>query len=398
MKARLYTVAALTGTLILACQDSTSPDKTSQSEPEMLSAGTALSFAQMSAGVYHTCAVTSDSRAYCWGNGEYGRLGNGTADQKNHPSAVGGGLIFQYISAGFFHTCGVTTDFLAYCWGQNRLGELGDGTTTNRLTPTPVSGGLRFRQISTGTGNHTCGVTTGDKVYCWGYNRTGGLGNGATYYFSTTPVPIASTASFKEVALGSEFSCARRLDDQAMCWGANHYGQLGASNQRMEGDISPTPVLVAGGLRFRQLTAGSQHTCGATTTNQPYCWGFGQYGQLGNGSTLNRWTPRLMVGGISFDRLSAGWFHTCGESTTNKAYCWGYNARGAVGDGSTVNRLSPVLVKGGLFFPQLDAGGDHACGLVSGGAGYCWGENTYGGLGDGTTTDRREPVRGATAQ
>jgi alpha-tubulin suppressor-like RCC1 family protein len=105
-----------------------------------------------------------------------------------------------------------------------------------------------------------------------------------------------------------------------------------------------------------------------------------------------------MVGGISFDRLSAGWFHTCGESTTNKAYCWGYNARGAVGDGSTVNRLSPVLVKGGLFFPQLDAGGDHACGLVSGGAGYCWGENTYGGLGDGTTTDRREPVRVANAQ
>jgi alpha-tubulin suppressor-like RCC1 family protein len=397
MKAQLYAIAALAGALVLACQDSTSPEKTSSPEPEMLSAGTALSFVQMSAGVYHTCAVTTDSRAYCWGGGQFGRLGNGTEDHKSRPTAVAGGLRFQSISAGFFHTCGVTTDFRAYCWGGNLLGQLGDGTTTERLTPTPVSGGLLFREISTGTGSHTCGVTTGNKVYCWGYNGNGGLGRGSTSGAKPTPGPIASTASFRQVALGGEHSCAIALDYHAMCWGLNQVGQLGAGDQRMPGDISATPVMVAGGLLFRHLTGGSQHTCGVTRTSKPYCWGYGKYGQLGNGVTLNRWTPRLLVGGVNFDRLSAGWFHTCGESTTNKAYCWGYNAHGAVGDGSTVNRLSPVLVKGGLFFPQLDAGGDHACGMVDG-AGYCWGENTYGGLGDGTTTDRRVPVRVANAQ
>jgi hypothetical protein len=77
-------------------------------------------------------------------------------------------LSFHQVSAGTIHTCGVTTDYRAYCWGLSGYGQLGDGTTTSpRLTPVAVLGGLRFRHVSA-QGATTCGVTTDNRAYCWG--------------------------------------------------------------------------------------------------------------------------------------------------------------------------------------------------------------------------------------
>ena len=104
------------------------------------------------------------------------------------PVAVAGGLFFREVSAGASHTCGVTSDNQAYCWGSSSDGQLGDGTTTNRPTPVAVAGGLRFRLVSGGV-FHTCGVVTGNRAYCWGDNTFGQLGNGSRID-SPTPVPV----------------------------------------------------------------------------------------------------------------------------------------------------------------------------------------------------------------
>jgi alpha-tubulin suppressor-like RCC1 family protein len=84
-------------------------------------------------------------------------------------------LAFRQVSAGYYHTCGVTTDDRAFCWGEGSSGELGDGTNTSQLSPVAVAGGLRFRQVSAGT-SYTCGVTIDDAAYCWGDNGAGQLG------------------------------------------------------------------------------------------------------------------------------------------------------------------------------------------------------------------------------
>src|SRR5207253_863820 len=120
-----------------------------------------------------------DNQAYCWGANNSGQLGDGTTTTRLTPVAVAGRLRFGQVSPdGTQHSCGVTTDDRAYCWGRNVFGELGDGTTTARLTPVAVAGGLLFRQVSAGA-FHTCGVTTGDLAYCWGYNNFfGALGDG----------------------------------------------------------------------------------------------------------------------------------------------------------------------------------------------------------------------------
>jgi alpha-tubulin suppressor-like RCC1 family protein len=92
------------------------------------------------------------------------------------------------VSAGGSHTCGVTTDDRAYCWGSNWAGQVGDGTMVRRLAPVAVAGGHQFRQVAVG-GSHACGVTTNDRAYCWGYNGNGRLGDGTTVT-RLVPVPV----------------------------------------------------------------------------------------------------------------------------------------------------------------------------------------------------------------
>jgi len=326
----------------LGCQE----DAQSPTAPELgpalaIRPANGLSFRQVSAASIHTCGVTPDHRAYCWGENSFGRLGDGTTDIDHlTPTRVVGGLRFRQVSAGVAHTCGVTPDHRAYCWGENSFGQLGDGTTALvRVTPVRVAGGLRFRQVSKGF-FHTCGVTPGERGHCWGDNRFGQLGDGTT------------------------------------------------TDRR-------TPVAVAGGLRFRQLSGGEAHTCGVTPDNRAYCWGDNRFGQLGDGTTTQRLTPVAVAGGLRFRQVSAGRFHTCGVTPGERAYCWGNNDQGQLGDGTTTRRETPAAVSGGLRFRQLSAGSggfSHTCGVTPGNLAYCWGSNEAGQLGDGTTTDRGTPV------
>jgi alpha-tubulin suppressor-like RCC1 family protein len=140
------------------------------------------SFYQVRAGATTTCGVTTSDTAYCWGADRYGQVGDGRsgyAARRVTPTAVLGGLLFSSVVPGGVHTCGVTTQHRAYCWGDNAFGELGDGTTTTRLTPVAVVGGLNFKYGGVSTGYfHTCGVTTGGQAYCWGANDGGELGDG----------------------------------------------------------------------------------------------------------------------------------------------------------------------------------------------------------------------------
>jgi alpha-tubulin suppressor-like RCC1 family protein len=329
--ASLFALALMTAAV--GCrEDAESPTAPDAGPALAVTATTALTLRQVSAGAFHTCGVATDLRAYCWGLNRNGELGDGTTMSRSRPTAVARGLQFIQISASDEHTCGVTTDSLVYCWGRGQYGRLGNGGTGNRVRPAPVAGGRRFRQVNTGL-FHTCAVTSADRAYCWGDNGWGQLGDGT------------KTA---------------RL----------------------------TPVLVAGAsLRFRRVSAGEAHTCGVNTGNQAaYCWGNNGSGNLGDGTTTDRLTPVRVAGGLSFSQVVAG-PHTCGVTTDHRAYCWGYNFTGALGDGTEIDRLTPVAVAGGLQFNGVSPGaGYHTCGVTTLKRGYCWGHNAYGQLGTGTNT------------
>jgi alpha-tubulin suppressor-like RCC1 family protein len=364
-------------------------------ESALASAATAgLTFYQVSAGSFeHTCGVTLDNRAYCWGRNSEGQLGDGTTTQRFTPVPVAGTLRFRQISASFSSSCAVAMDYRAYCWGANDRGELGDGTTTQRLTPVPVAGGHRFRQVETSF-EHTCGVSYPDnKAYCWGWNSQGQIGDGTRSFLNDHPTPaaVAGTLSFRQVATGEEHTCGVTTDNRAFCWGLNNRGQVGDSTTAYR---RVRPTRVGGARQFSQVDAARDYTCAVTTGHRAFCWGDGQFGQLGNGKPgPSRW-PKPVSGGLSFERVTAGAFHACGETTLNRAYCWGRQP--GIGDGTDINRPTPVAVVGNLYFSQLSAGGFHTCGRTPNAVAYCWGAGFQGQLGNGSnsTTTRPTPVGG----
>jgi alpha-tubulin suppressor-like RCC1 family protein len=359
------------------------------STPSLAVTAAALTFHQVSAGETHTCGVTTENVAYCWGLNHYGELGDGTTTDRARPVPVQGGLHFRLVSTGSDHTCGVTTENVAYCWGLNIYGQLGDGTTSDHsTTPVAVAGNRQFRLVDAGVA-HTCALSYPDRrAYCWGNNGYGQLGDGSETV-RRTPVAVVGARAFRSLAAGNAHTCAVTPTYQAYCWGYNRFGQLGDGTEVLQ---RSQPSLVAGGRQFVQVDAGWYHTCAVTPGERAFCWGNGRNGQIGDGRTYLRFTPRAVAGGLSFSRVTAGGAHSCGETTGNRAYCWGYNSSGQLGDGTTTTRLTPTAVVGGLTFKQVTAGAGHTCGVSGADRAYCWGANYFGQLGDGTTTDRLRPT------
>ena len=245
---------------------------------------------QVTSGAYHNCVVRIDRRVLCWGWNAYGQLGNNTTIDLRLPVEIVGNHEFATISAGALHTCALTAVGAAFCWGNNASGQLGDGTNETRLQAVRVGGNLLFGKISAGE-NHTCALTAGGEAYCWGDGRAGQLGNGATAS-SNRPVPVVG-AAFADISAGSEHTCAVSRNADLLCWGNNtnaRVGQFGlptiyASPIRVQSDSATA------GVQFASVRAGRLHSCTLSTAQALYCWGFGAYGQLGDGSVQTRVTP-----------------------------------------------------------------------------------------------------------
>jgi alpha-tubulin suppressor-like RCC1 family protein len=351
----------------------------------------------ISTGQYHSCGVTTAGAAKCWGDNAYGGLGDGSVVNSSTPVGVLGlGSGVASVTAGLYDSCAVTTAGAVKCWGHNALGELGNGTTTDSSTPVDVVGlNSGVARVSVGQVN-TCAVTTGGAVKCWGFNVDGQLGDGTTTS-SSTPVGVVGLGSGgAAVSVGDYHSCAVTTGGAVKCWGENAWGSLGDGTTPSNVPVTHNvPVGVVGlGSGVSSVTAGLDGSCAVTTAGAVKCWGLNIYGELGNGTTTNSSTPVDVLGlGSGVAAVSAGGGHTCALTTGGAGKCWGYNPVGELGDGSTTNSSTPVDVVGlGSGGAAISAGGYHSCVETTGGAVKCWGSNGYGQLGDGTTTSSAIPV------
>jgi len=228
------------------------------------------------------------------------------------------------------------------CWGRNSEGQLGDGTHTDRPTPVPVVGLTSGVVALSGGYNHTCALTNVGVVKCWGLNALGEVGDG-TNVDRLTPVPVVGLSSgVVAITAGGDFSCALTSARGVKCWGHNADGQLGDGT-----DVNRnTPVPVVGlSSGVGAITTGRHHSCALTSVGAVKCWGYNAYGQLGDGTNVNRNTPVSVVGLSSWvAAVGSGYFHNCALNRAAVVGCWGENESGQIGDRTHRNRWTPVPV------------------------------------------------------
>lgn len=359
--------------------------------------GLAAGIAGLSAGTGYSCMVSLGGEPRCWGWNSAGQLGDGTKKNSLGPVGVSGlGAGVASVVAGQSHTCALSTGGTVYCWGKNDAGQLGDGTNTDRLSPVEVSGLEPAVAVVVGY-EHTCALTAAGGVKCWGANWSGQLGNGGGDNRSKPVAVTGLTSGVTALAAGASHTCAVLSGGTARCWGGNRHGELGDGTAV---ESRATPVTVSG-LSWAKAIAshpangyyGGWHTCALLTTGGIKCWGWNYHGQLGDGTQNQRNKPVsvLNLGGTAV-AIAVGAFHSCALLSNSRVMCWGDTAYGQLGIPPTSIVVStPIYVPGLLSAGVigLAAGHTHNCAVTAGRIAVCWGSNSIGELGDGTIA----PVR-----
>lgn len=384
-------------------------------------------------GSFKTCAILS-GKAWCWGwNGNAsepstaGNLGDGTTTDSLVPVKVAReegvlkGKVVSDIVAAQYHVCALA-EAEVYCWGNNGAGQLGDGTTTRRLTPIRVGGLLSGKTVTAigASGDTTCAVAD-RKIYCWGSNLAGTVGDNSTsnrtlpVAVTATNLPADYTATKLSTGSRSRNMCAV-VNAWAYCWGNNDSGQIGNGAANSTFVRIPTRVN-DGAMAGKSVTNISHdgyyrwsgnpdtHVC-AVASSELYCWGDNDRGQLGRGGSNQTTSSSVPVrvntgalGNQSVTDVISGLGHTCALAQ-GKVYCWGLRNAGQVGNNTnhnTVHIYTPVSVfeeagaLQGKTVIGIGGGSNRGCALTNPIV-YCWGSNGQGQIGDGTTATRLKPT------
>jgi alpha-tubulin suppressor-like RCC1 family protein len=293
----------------------------------------------VTAGLAHTCVLTSDGAVRCWG-----RDAEGQVDGIAQPAPVGYGAEVNLtkasaVAAGALHTCALVHDGVA-CWGSARYGQVGREVMDAALEPAVVPGTSDAVQIAAGV-RHSCARLSSGKVLCWGELIDPDSGEPQPTAEATE---VSGLEDATEIAAGGGQSCALRAGGQVVCWGRNESGQLGDGTH----DVSAVPVVVTGLTRALRVSAGGAerkdalvgHSCAVDTDFHVQCWGRNVEGQLGIGEGSDTNEPMVVLGFAdeadmpyvdNAIAVSAGAFHTCSLDHDGPAVCWGDDMSGQLG-------------------------------------------------------------------
>ncbi len=312
--------------------------------------GIAATASQVDVAGEHACALLDDGTVdgngvWCWGRNHFGQLASPDRSEHYTPTRVPDlGEMVQQVAVGWNHSCALLESGDVKCWGNNRDWRIGNCSIPNNDdsdVPVLVEGITNIVSISA-DGELTCALQDNtDALWCWGGNVDGQLGNGTldATCIPTNPTDLPPIQTF---VVGDHYTFVIENNGQAWSWGGNDWGQLGDTT-----DIDrQMPVQPAGVAVLRSVGLGWDHTCAVTQVGAVVCWGRNDSGQLGNGRLDNDYQPSTQVEGLPEgvrDAL-AGFEFSCALMDSGKIWCWGWNDFGQLGNGTIDNSVLPKSV------------------------------------------------------
>ena len=358
----------------------------------------------IAAGEDHSCAIKADGTVRCWGEGSSYRLGYGNNGDRSTPTAtasLGTNRTAVDITAGDTHTCVILDDGTVSCWGSNNYGELGDGTTTTRSTPTQtLSLGRPAIAIEAGF-DFTCALMDNGSIMCWGRNHYGQLGRGYTNTSSSsqpTPmytVPLPTGRHAVSIDIGHYHVCAVLDNGSIACWGPGNSNRLGTGSVANQNTPTVIQFFDASNPAV-DVALGRYSGCGLLENGSVTCWGKGWLG-TGNQnqvqSTAGNIWPNFGTGRTAV-KVELGRWHNCALLDNSNVKCWGADGTQQMGNGGgTTSQTTPKKVNfaTGIVPKEIISGHWHTCVVSQTHEMYCWGDGASGKLGDGAGTHNPTP-------
>lgn len=366
----------------------------------------------------HSVAFRNSSTV-AWGYNAQGQLGIGSGESKSTPTLVNGIVGFDGIAVGGAHTLAFqnVSGAAMKSWGNNGFGQLGNDNSGSSSTPVTVvqSNGKAplagVKAVAAG-GNHSLALRRDGTVWAWGYNGYGQLGVNS-FASSSSAVKVegvpgvnALPADIIKIAAGGSHSLAVDAQGRVWAWGYNGYGQLGDST--VVDKLVPVRVNFPVGVIIKEIAAGGSHSLALDSDNNVWAWGYNVFGQLGVAPQANAQyssiPEKVQVNNIPITalKISAGLDHSLSLGTDGTTlYAWGFNGYGQLGRGGAVPSVpdatpqpTPQAVSGipGTIL-DIRATGHYSLAFTTNGNVWAWGDNAYNQLGDGTTTSRSTPQR-----
>jgi alpha-tubulin suppressor-like RCC1 family protein len=315
------------------------------------------------------------------------------------------------IATGSSHTCARMNTGGVRCWGGNDDGQLGDGSLTSQSTPATTDILTGVMAIAAGF-KHTCALMDTGGVRCWGRNDYGQLGASSnpdcadSLYIGhgiykpvdvlcrTSPPTVDVLTGVRSIAAGYNHTCALMETGGVRCWGSNSHGQLGYPSKDTcartdffpdgRGIVTtaepcasspPTSDTLTG---VRSIAAGYDHTCALMETGSVRCWGYNYFGQLGDGTTIDRSTPPEIDVLADVQAIAAGHDCTCALTVAGGVRCWGINQHGELGNGTTIDTAIPPTSDVITGVQGIATAADYTslnCALMVTGGVRCWGDD-----------------------
>ena len=383
-------------------------DTVTRTSPPLIDVPLGVPVTQLSLGLWHSCALLSNSSVACWGGDWVGQTGLATA--MAGPGVLGIGPAVAVFSSAL-DSCALYSSGNITCWGANVYGASGYGDVMQRNVPGPIVP-ISGRVASMAGGTHfMCALSDVGAVSCWGLNTVGQLGSGSQdvlsvpstdmpYVMAVAPAsstpsatPSCSGTSSGTVTVTASLTGTRTMTASPTFTASPTLTATSTTTSSFTASptITPTPVPV---IRHT-LAAGDGFTCALSVAGTVRCWGTPNNGVLGYGDSLQRNAPDVID--VDFDSalvisIDAGYNHVCAVLVGSRLRCWGQNSNGQLGYGDTVSRSTPSALDVLSNVASVAAGGSHTCVVNTGGSVLCFGNNVYGALGVGDTVSRLTPV------